>query len=55
MELGPRDVELKQFVSVTRDIGKKETNPLAGAADKIKKIMEEMHQRMLNRQVILKA
>lgn len=49
VELGPRDVELKQFVSVTRDVWGRETHPLEEAPNRIKKILEDMHCRMLDR------
>lgn len=51
VELGPRDVEKKEFVCVTRDIGKKETHPWEGVGPRIEAILKEMHQRMFDRQV----
>ena len=49
VELGPRDVEKKQFVCVTRDVGKKETFPWEGVGSRIQAILKEMHQRMLEK------
>lgn len=49
VELGPRDVEKREFVCVTRDIGKKETFPWEGVGPRIKAILKDMHQRMLDR------
>ena len=49
MELGPRDLEKDEFVSVIRDTGKKETHPRKGAVATVKGILDTMHQRMLDR------
>ena len=49
VELGPRDMEKEEFVSVTRDTGKKETHTLKGAVATIKSILDTMHHRMLDR------
>lgn len=49
VELGPRDVEKKEFVCVSRDTGKKETLPWQEVGPKISAILKEMHQRMLDR------
>lgn len=49
IELGPRDVQRKEMVCVSRDDGKKGTYPSEGAGPTIRTIMEAMHQRMLDR------
>ena len=53
VEIGPRDVEKKEFVSVTRDTGKKDSHGRAGAGPTLKAMLEDMHQRMLARWVWL--
>ena len=49
VELGPRDIENKQFVIKIRDTGDKHTLDVDGAAAKIKDSLEKMHHRMLER------
>ena len=49
MELGPRDMEKEEFVSVVRDTGKKSSHPLKGAVGTIKGLLDTMQQRMLDR------
>ena len=51
VEVGPRDVEKREFVSVTRDTGEKQTHSWEGVGSKITAILEEMHKRMLARYV----
>lgn len=49
MEFGPRDVERKEFVCVTRDTGMKETHPQEGAGQRILAMLKDMHERMLDK------
>jgi len=49
VELGPRDVEGRKFVSVCRDTGEKKNGSVGEAVDIIKQELEDMHARMLKR------
>jgi hypothetical protein len=49
VELGPRDVQRKEFVCVTRDTGKRETYPQEGAGPRILALLNDMHKRMLDK------
>ena len=50
VEIGPRDVKNHQFVAVVRDTsGTKETIPNDQAVQKIREMLEAMHQRLFDR------
>ena len=52
IELGPRDVRKGMMVMVRRDTGDKVTVKLDGAADSVKKLLEDIHEAMFAKYVI---
>lgn len=49
VELGPRDLESGQAVLVRRDTGEKITSPLAGLAERVTLLLEEIQANMLEK------
>ena len=49
VEIGPRDLQNKQVVCVRRDNGTKATVELSGVVESIKKLLEDIHQSMLDK------
>jgi prolyl-tRNA synthetase len=49
VELGPRDLESGQAVLVRRDTGEKITSPLAGLAERVALLLEEIQANMLEK------
>ena len=48
LEVGPRDIENGVVVAVRRDTLEKLTLPMEGLAERLVKLMEEIHQGMYN-------
>ena len=53
VELGPHDVAGKRFVCVSRDNSEKQTLLLEGAVEKVKALLVDIHDRMLQRLVCM--
>ncbi|HZG80644.1 MAG TPA: proline--tRNA ligase [Brevibacillus sp.] len=51
LEIGPRDVENGQVILARRDTGEKVTVPIAGAAEAVAKLLEEIQQNMYDKAV----
>ena len=51
VEIGPRDLQSQQVVTKSRDLVAKETISMATAVDRIKELMEEMHNRLFTKLV----
>ena len=49
VELGPRDVEGRKFVSVCRDTGEKKEGSMDGAVDIVKEELADIQRRMLKK------
>lgn len=47
MELGPKDMEKRSVVCVRRDTSKKELIPWGSLAERVPKVLDEMHDAML--------
>ncbi|UCD20913.1 MAG: proline--tRNA ligase [archaeon] len=49
LELGPKDIKLKQVVLVRRDTGKKEFVKIKDVAKKVEKVLEDIHNNLYNK------
>ena len=49
LEIGPKDLEKKQLMTVRRDTGEKQALPLAGAVEEVELVLQQMQKEMLDK------